>query len=267
MFLKIEVNCRSGIHNIPASNYPLISCICITKNRLELLKRAIICFEHQTYPNKELIIVYEDDITATYLENNVVNPNIFAIKIIPSKENKLGNLRNLAIWEARGQYICQWDDDDWYHTERLSYQYHVIKETGYKGSILTRWLMFDNTTDLAYISCRRLWEGSVLCDRETIMQKAYVNRSKGEEEPVIKYLTSGNFIKAIPDMPHLYIYNFHGSNTFNYGHFSNLITRSIVLPFIAIDKIKNILQLIYPASEGAQWLNNIFNGLYSNEHS
>ena len=44
---------------------PLISCICVTREKPSLLKRAIDCFLAQTYPNKELVILYEDDDYAT----------------------------------------------------------------------------------------------------------------------------------------------------------------------------------------------------------
>lgn len=39
----------------------MVSCICITHNRVDFLKKAISYFQAQTYPNKELIILYEND--------------------------------------------------------------------------------------------------------------------------------------------------------------------------------------------------------------
>ena len=36
---------------------------------------------------------------------------------------RLGGLRNIAIARARGEWICQWDDDDRYHPERLRLQW------------------------------------------------------------------------------------------------------------------------------------------------
>ncbi len=36
---------------------PLISCICVTNKRPEMLTRAIQCFKRQTYPNKAFILL------------------------------------------------------------------------------------------------------------------------------------------------------------------------------------------------------------------
>ena len=38
----------------------------------------------------------------------------------------IGAKRNLACREARGELIAQWDDDDWYAPDRLSYQARPI---------------------------------------------------------------------------------------------------------------------------------------------
>ena len=52
---------------------PLISCICITRNRPGYLSKAIVCFKQQTYPNKELVILYEEDdlLTAAFFAASV----------------------------------------------------------------------------------------------------------------------------------------------------------------------------------------------------
>ena len=43
---------------------PLITCACSfkTTSTYKILQRSIICFLNQTYPNKELFIVYQDDV-------------------------------------------------------------------------------------------------------------------------------------------------------------------------------------------------------------
>ena len=40
---------------------PRVSCVCVSQNRPHFLKKAISYFKHQTYPNKDLVIVYEGD--------------------------------------------------------------------------------------------------------------------------------------------------------------------------------------------------------------
>ena len=53
---------------------PLVSCLCVTKGRIHMLKRAIACFESQTYANCELIVLVEidDDDTVAYMSKKEV---------------------------------------------------------------------------------------------------------------------------------------------------------------------------------------------------
>ena len=51
----------TNYHN--QNHFPLISCLCITKNSENLVNLSIDCFRKQIYANKELIVVYEDDNT------------------------------------------------------------------------------------------------------------------------------------------------------------------------------------------------------------
>ncbi|RKZ53629.1 MAG: hypothetical protein DRQ99_31665, partial [Candidatus Parabeggiatoa sp. nov. 3] len=44
-----------------AANRPLVSCLMVTCGRFEMAKRSIHCFCKQTYPNKELVIIDNDD--------------------------------------------------------------------------------------------------------------------------------------------------------------------------------------------------------------
>src|SRR5690606_3676258 len=130
---------------------PLISCLCVTRNRVNLLKRSIDCFLSQSYPNAELIVVSEDDDepTSRYMKN-VPGENIRHIVIGTRPKLPLGALRNFAIEAARGEYFCQWDDDDWYHNDRISTQFHAAVKNFHPGSILTNWLMFDHSARQAY---------------------------------------------------------------------------------------------------------------------
>jgi len=241
--------------------YPLISCICITRNRPHLLQRAIACFIAQIYEHKEIVILFEIGDTATEKIIQQI-PSSVKLKVIvtdKTENRNLGYLRNIAINAADGEYICQWDDDDWYHVERLSYQYHFIQNTNYKGSILSRWLLFDHITRRAYNSCIRLWEGSILCTKEALLQKEYEDKKRGEDTAVIMFLSSKRLLKPIPAMSHLYIYNFHGKNTFEYNHFKGFLPYSIPLGANINIEVENILQQKHTVTEGSTLLDRLFN--------
>src|SRR3990167_7361746 len=110
------------------SDKPLISCLCVTHGRKKLLERAVQSCRDQTYPNKELVLLYEsgDRETAEYVRA-LEDRNLILVELSTSEGFNLGRLRNRSLVECRGEFFCQWDDDDWSHRERLSFQMDVIK--------------------------------------------------------------------------------------------------------------------------------------------
>lgn len=100
---------------------PLISVYIPTKNRLQLLKRAIESVLSQSYENWELIIVNDasTDGTKDFLDQ-LIKENT-KIKAIHHQES-LGACvsRNDAIFSAQGEFITGLDDDDYFAPNRLS---------------------------------------------------------------------------------------------------------------------------------------------------
>src|SRR5687767_2313369 len=143
---------------------PLISCLCVTRNKSHLLPTAITCFESQSYSNKELIIVYEDDDMETKsLLQQIRNSSIKTFEVSSIPKLTLGALRNFSISQSSGEYFCQWDDDDWYHNMRLEIQMKAVQESGKQASILSYWLIYNTKSNESYLSFQRNWEGSILC--------------------------------------------------------------------------------------------------------
>src|SRR5579862_6851774 len=124
----------------------------------------------------------------------------------------LGALRNYAIENSNGDLFCQWDDDDWYNAFRLQYQYESMSKNFYPASVLDRWLLFDSLNEKAYISGRRLWEGSLLCWKDMFSSQKYKHISRGEDTPFVEYLYDNQQLYLIENKPNLYIYNYHGHN-------------------------------------------------------
>lgn len=209
---------------------PLISCLCVTRGRLSLLARAIECFRAQNYPHKELIVVYEaDDIeTFTFLKgisNDEIKPHVIAVE----PKRSLGELRNLSIEIASGEFICQWDDDDWYHPERLTKQLASALRQNKAASILPRWLIHQRDSDKVYCSNVRLWEGSLLCRKNILPANyAYDKKRKGEDSKLIETLFINDQL-AIEDFPELYVYCLSGENTWDHAHFEKILSASVEL--------------------------------------
>jgi glycosyltransferase involved in cell wall biosynthesis len=208
---------------------PLISCLCVTRARVTLLSRAVRCFLDQSHPSRELLIVFDADDTATrqYVDT-LADERIRGIEVPVSPRRSLGSLRNLAVAEARGQYICQWDDDDWYHPDRLTAQLSALRASGRPACVLSRWTCVDVEARRAYISPHRIWEGSILIERERMVE--YPDLARGEDTVALNVLSDRQHLHML-DRPELYVYTFHGSNTWDRTHWSNVLGHSTVMPW------------------------------------
>ncbi len=151
-----------------------------------------------------------------------------AIEVPDSPRKALGTLRNLAVSAARGRYVCQWDDDDWYHPDRLSEQLAAIRESGRPACVLSRWTCVDAESHRAYISPHRAWEGSLLVEREQMV--AYPDLAHGEDTVAIDLLAERQKLCML-DRPDLYLYTFHNANTWGRSHWTRLLDRSTVVPW------------------------------------
>lgn len=227
--------------------HPLISCICITQNRPALLLKAIVSFDTQSYPNRELIISYpKHDKETKQLINDILEVSDLRIIQIEREGNEsLGTARNNAIATCNGDYICLWDDDDWYHAKRLAHQYNTMRINGQScvASMLTRVMLFDVTTQKAYLSFPYLWCGSLLCKKDHILKHPFVDSNIAEDAEIINYLESRKLLHYITDSAFLYLYVYHGKNALGYYHFSYYLRKSELLDLESRDWIRSLLEV------------------------
>jgi glycosyltransferase involved in cell wall biosynthesis len=226
-----------------ASLSPLVSCLCVTRNRPRELERAVLSFSRQTYPNKELLIVYERDdaSSAAVVEGLRERTDITLLDLPASPKLTLGELRNLAIDACKGEYFCQWDDDDWYHVARIETQMQHLLSTEQDACMLTNWLVFDATQRRAYFSHVRVWEGSVLC-RKAALQGSI-------RYPALPRMEDAFFVneimrrcRVVPLVaPHLYLYVLHQSNTWGKLHRRMLLASCQPLSAAASSLFEEIL--------------------------
>ena len=237
------------------TTFPLISCLCITHNSVPQLERAINCFYAQTYPNKELLILYEDDNAGNiaYLKEKYVT-DISFIEVPSNPKLPLGDLRNIAVEQCNGEYFCQWDDDDWYSSNRLEVQMEALQQSCKPATMLLYWLMFDSVTKCAYLSPFRLWEGSILCQKSVISTECnYASLVKGEDTLLLEKLLNNNSVFPVIH-PCVYIYVFHGQNTWDHDHFNIFYKKGKQLSAKASQLIDDILNSRYSIEEGTALL-------------
>jgi glycosyltransferase involved in cell wall biosynthesis len=204
----------------------LVSCLTVTRQRVPQLARAVECFRKQTVASRELVIVYDADDrdSARYVEG-LEDPQIRGIEV--AKRPRLGWLRNIAVANAKGAFVAQWDDDDWSSPDRLQAQLQALRRSGKAACVLSRWTVFDASTGRAYLSYDRAWEGSLLARRDAITSYDG-SLSRAEDTPVVNELVARDELVLLK-RPDLYVYVFHGKNTWETDHFEDLLARSLAL--------------------------------------
>lgn len=204
--------------------HPLISCICITDSRPDFLLKAVICFDSQKYPNKELVISYpKDDLVTKSLVESIIELSGLDITIIErQRDTTLGTARNEAVAKSNGSYICTWDDDDFYPEDRLIEQYSKMISVKQKreACILTNVILFDGLRNTVHYSDYYNWAGTLLCKKDFILQYPYDDSMTAEDHTLLKFLTTSKYLHTVPDHAHLYFYNYHGSNILNKYYFN-----------------------------------------------
>lgn len=197
------------------SSFPLISCICITKDRPLFLQRAIACFNRQDYPNKELVVSYpvSDLATQKMLNQTEDQSGTRIVRLERPEQETLGTSRNNAVLAAKGSYVCFWDDDDWHSSNRISQQFMVLKDGPFKASILMNVRIHDEENKETYDSLCRYFHGTLLVERAILTQVNCSDSDIGEIDQIIPYLLSKNVLFHILDQPALYLFIYHGNNT------------------------------------------------------
>lgn len=194
----------------------------VTRDRPELARRAITCFLAQTWPHRELVIVDDGDRSYDDLVASYDDPRIRYVRLPSSPSQRLGALRNASQDLARGEYRVQWDDDEWYHPERIERQMRPILDEGWDASLLQYTLMHCDTPALAMHPFRTglpFGTPGSLLHRRT--RARYPNRARGEDSAFLRSVFLRQRVARLGrGESHLLIRCFHGDNTWNVSHFT-----------------------------------------------
>lgn len=203
-----------------------VSCLMVTRGDPHRVRHSIRGFLEQSIASKELIIVTDvPPQSLVMVRSEFSSENIRWIFSDPNRKLSLGELRNLSIESASGQYIAQWDDDDLYDPTRLEQQIQTIKKNNTTACMLSRWTIWWPNKNRLFISHSRAWEGTLVCTRSAMPR--YPALSKAEDTVLIKELMARNDVVFL-DAPRLYIYVVHGSNTWHDAHFEGFFKRASV---------------------------------------
>ena len=215
---------------------PLISCLTVTADRLTLLKEAIACFAAQTYPKRELVIaVPGSDRYYQAIIDHLEHAGARDIRVVYIGPGvSLGAARNLTVDTARGAYVCQWDDDDLYHPERLRIQYEALANAGADACFLTDLLQFySDDLSLYWLdwsgfgsagSEKTMLPGSMLVRKDPRLRypEAGYNSLAGEDNEYRAQVFSRYQCVGLSGYGYLYLYRYHGRNIYGRDHHGRL---------------------------------------------
>ncbi len=225
---------------------PLVSCLCVTRGRVGLLRQSVACFLSQSYNPRELVIVYDgEDVATRDFIGTLDSPSIRGVEAPPRLV--LGASRNLALASSRGFYIAQWDDDDWHAPSRLTEQVAALQRGDKSGCVLERLTIFDMASEKAHLSHRRSWEGSLVARRDSV--PPFPELTRAEDTPVIEQMCEQGKLVLL-DCPELYVYVYHGSNTWDRKHWDGFLLRwSQPLP----EEISRQVMAHLGSDDSAEW--------------
>ena len=203
-----------------SSPQPKVSCLTVTADRKHLMKRAVKCFQNQTYENKELVIVDDGEQDLGPILNDLPSDEVNYVKLEKKPENTLGKLRNRSLEEASGDFLVQWDDDDWYHPERITTQAQTLMD-GYDACCLSGALMhLDEEPYMHHPYVGFLPDGIP----GSIMHRAdadirYPHTRRAEDTEYLNEWMEKRYLQLPSDYSHLFIRCYHGDNTWEKAHF------------------------------------------------
>ncbi len=208
---------------------PLVSCLMVTKNRVALAERAIRCFVAQTYPHTELVIIDDGDQNYSEMLGRYRDAADIRYLRVPAKATTyLGDLRNMSLDAARGEYCAQWDDDEWYHPTRLQRQVDALHDQELDAVVLKETLMHVDMPELAHkpyrVDVGKGTPGTILHRRASVR---YPNLRRSEDSEFLDELRTHMSVGLVEGAhSHLFIRCYHGGNTWEEEHFRKRLRRT-----------------------------------------
>ena len=207
----------------------MVSCLMVTADRPHLAARAIDCFDRQTHRNSELVII--DDGGTDYrpiIERSSRPEDIRYVRVRARADVTLGELRNESMIAAHGDWMIQWDDDDWYHPGRIAIQLDHAVRAG-RGASALRWTLMrvlaSGGGTWTYRADSGVATPGTLLFRRT--DRRYPPKARNEDGVFMREVRRELGL-AVMDESHanLFVRVHHGANTWGHDHFVSKLART-----------------------------------------
>jgi len=133
---------------------PAVSAIIPTRNRPELVRRAVGSALAQSFAELEVIVVVDGEHTATEKAlAGIEDPRLRVVVLAESKG--ASQARNLGVRHARGEWIAFLDDDDLWRPDKLAAQMRVARSSDARYPIVSSRIVA-RTPKADYVWPRRL---------------------------------------------------------------------------------------------------------------
>lgn len=191
----------------------LVSGVMPTFDRRTFVPYAIACYQAQTYPHRELVIV--DDGTDSVSDLVPDDPSIRYLRL--DGRHSIGAKRNAACESARGEIIVHWDDDDWSAPNRVAAQVAALLTSGADVCGLRDLLFYQPASDrgwrYTYPRHARPWvAGGTMCYWRSVWERQpFPKVSQGEDT---QFLWANRALRIhVLDRLDLYVATIHAGNT------------------------------------------------------
>ncbi|HEX9887722.1 MAG TPA: glycosyltransferase family A protein [Longimicrobiales bacterium] len=210
-----------------------MSCLTATKDRLAHLRGAIRCYLDQTYEPREMVIATDGSPWFRgAVRRHLAELDRDDIRLVELDEGEgltLGAVRNRLLDAARGEILCQWDDDDLSHPRRLAAQVAHLQAEGADACVLNDQLhFFQESRELVWVDwANGPWEGMLRAIPGTLLMRAGLgvrypeegpHARAGEDSALLADVWARGSVAELRGAGDLSVYTFHGGNTFDEAH-------------------------------------------------
>ncbi len=191
-----------------------------TTARYPLALKAVQAWERQEYQgDRELLIINDNPTVPLYDKPEMVPEGVRELDVSGDPRKSLGALRNIGIEEATGDYLVQWDDDDYSHPARLAWQ---VQQTEAGKASVFRWEIHCNLlTGQAFVNSGQEirgkgFPGTMLWPRS--VKARFPELGKTEDMVFVLALRKEIGLQALHNDPRYYFRCYHGHNTWDEHH-------------------------------------------------